>query len=116
MAELPGYPRGLAFAGPYAFVGLSRIREGRGLDGMPLDERRGELKSGLAVVELASGKVVSVLEFTAGIHETFDVQVLPGIRCPAFGGPFPSKDGGQPMWIVPEAWTPARSPGPGQGT
>jgi uncharacterized protein (TIGR03032 family) len=106
VAELPGYPRGLAFAGPYAFVGLSRIREGRGLYGMPLEPRRHELKSGLAVVELASGNVVSVLEFTAGIHETFDVQVLPGIRCPAFGGPFPSKDGGQPMWIVPEAWMP----------
>ena len=27
VAELPGYARGLAFAGPFAFVGLSRIRE-----------------------------------------------------------------------------------------
>lgn len=96
----------LAFAGPYAFIGLSRIREGCGFDGMPLDNRRHALKSGMAVVELASGRVVSVLKFTGGIHETFDVQVLPGIRCPAFGGPFPSKDGSQPMWIVPEAWMP----------
>lgn len=29
VAELPGYPRGLAFAGPYALVGLSRTRRAR---------------------------------------------------------------------------------------
>ncbi len=104
VAELPGYPRGLALAGPYAFVGLSRMREGRGFEGLPLAERRDRLKAGVAVVELNSGRVVSLLEFTAGVHETFDVQVLPGFRCPAICGPLPSRDGSQPVWIVPDGW------------
>jgi uncharacterized protein (TIGR03032 family) len=105
VVELPGYPRGLAFAGPYAFVGLSRTRPGRGFDGMPLSERSDELTCGVAVLELATGRVVSLLEFTTGIHEIFDIQILPAIRCPAICGPFHSRDGGQPMWIVPESWT-----------
>jgi uncharacterized protein (TIGR03032 family) len=104
VADLPGYPRGLAFAGPYAFVGLSRTREGRGFEGMPLSEKREQLTCGVAVVDLARGQLVSLLEFTAAIHETFDVQVLPSIRCPAISGPYYSKDGGQPMWIIPKSW------------
>jgi uncharacterized protein (TIGR03032 family) len=104
VAELPGYPRGLALAGPYAFVGLSRMREGRGFEGLPLAARRDQLKCGVAIVELASGRIASLLDFTAGVHETFDVQVLPGFRCPAICGPFPSRDGSQPVWIVPDGW------------
>ena len=104
VAELPGYPRGLALAGRYALIGLSRTRAGRGFEGMPLAENRDQLTAGLAVVDLPSGEKVALLEFTAGVHETFDVQVLPQSRCPAICGPFPSRDGGQPIWIVPEAW------------
>jgi uncharacterized protein (TIGR03032 family) len=104
ITELPGYSRGLALAGPYAFVGLSRMREGRGFEGLPLAARRDELKCGVAIVELASGRIASLLEFTAGVHESFDVQILPGIRCPAICGPFPSRDGSQPVWIVPDGW------------
>ena len=73
---------------------------------MPLADRRVQLTAGLAVVDLPSGRNVALLEFTAGVHETFDVQVLPQLRCPAICGPFPSGDGGQPIWIVPEAWMP----------
>ena len=80
------------------------MAEGRGFEGLPLAARRDELKAGVAVVELASGFLVSMLEFTAGVHETFDVQFLPGLRCPAICGPFPSRDGSQPVWIVPDTW------------
>ena len=38
--EVPGFARGLALAGGYAFVGLSKIRETSAMDGVPLAERR----------------------------------------------------------------------------
>ena len=52
VAELPGFARGLALHGQYAFVGLSKIRPTSAMDGVPLAERRDELKCGVAVVDL----------------------------------------------------------------
>src|SRR5262245_37258797 len=82
IAELPGFARGLALVGPYAFVGLSRIRGGSAMDGVPLAERRERLKCGVAVVDLRSGLVVALLEFQTAVEEIFDVQLLPGLRFP----------------------------------
>jgi uncharacterized protein (TIGR03032 family) len=86
VAELPGYPRGLAFCGRYAFVGLSRIRETATFGGLPLAERRHELKCGVWVLDALSGQVVEFLEFEKGVEEIFDVQILPGVRFPAVIG------------------------------
>jgi uncharacterized protein (TIGR03032 family) len=52
VAELPGFARGLALIGPYAFIGVSKIRETSAMNGVPLAERRGELKCGVGVVDL----------------------------------------------------------------
>jgi len=45
VTSLPGFARGLAMAGPYAFVGLSKIRATSAMDGVPLAERRNQLRS-----------------------------------------------------------------------
>jgi uncharacterized protein (TIGR03032 family) len=82
VAELPGFARGLALSGPYAFVGLSRIRDTSAMDGVPLAERREQLKCGVAAVDLRSGEVVAFLEFQTAVEEIFDVQLLPGLRFP----------------------------------
>jgi uncharacterized protein (TIGR03032 family) len=82
VAELPGFARGLALAGPYAFVGLSKIRPTSAMDGVPLASRREQLKCGVAVVELRSGRVMALLEFQTAVEEIFDVQLLPGLRFP----------------------------------
>jgi len=82
VAELPGFARGLALAGPYAFVGLSKIRATSAMDGVPLAERREQLKCGVAVVDLRSGQVIALLEFQTAVEEIFDVQLLPGLRFP----------------------------------
>jgi uncharacterized protein (TIGR03032 family) len=102
VCELPGYTRGLAFIGPIALVGLSKIRETSTFGGVPIAERRGELKCGVAVVELASGRQVSLLEYHSGVEEIFDVQVLPGIRNPAVSGPYPAREGNPIIWLVPQ--------------
>ncbi len=86
VAQLPGFTRGLAIVGPFAFVGLSKIRATSAMDGVPLAERRSELKCGIAVVDLRSGQVVAFLEFQTAVEEIFDVQLLPGLRFPEVVG------------------------------
>jgi uncharacterized protein (TIGR03032 family) len=101
VAALPGYARGLAFAGPFAFIGLSKVRETSTFGGMPIAARREELKCGIGVIDLRTGRLAAHLEFASGIDEIFDVQVLPGARSPMLSGPYPTLDGGQPIWTVP---------------
>jgi len=102
VTELPGYTRGLAMCDRYAFIGLSKIRETSTFGGMPIAARRPELKCGVGVVDLTTGRLIAHLEFVTGVEEIFDVQVVQGARCPALSGPYPSLDSGQPIWTVPE--------------
>jgi uncharacterized protein (TIGR03032 family) len=110
VTELPGYTRGLALYDRFAFVGLSKIRETSTFGGMPIAERRPELKCGVGVVDLGTGRLEAHLEFVTGVEEIFDVQVLPGARCPILSGPYASLDGAAPIWTVPQpAPAPERS-------
>src|SRR5205814_517273 len=86
VASLPGFTRGLALCGPYAFVGLSKIRATSAMDGVPLAQRREQLQCGVAVVDLRSGQVIAFLEFQTAVEEIFDVQLLPGLRFPEILG------------------------------
>jgi len=103
VAELPGYTRGLAFHDRFAFVGLSKIRETSTFGGMPIAERRPELKCGVGVVDLSTGRLIAHLEFVTGVEEIFDVQVVPFSRCPALSGPYAGLDAAAPIWTVPQA-------------
>ncbi|HMF13738.1 MAG TPA: TIGR03032 family protein [Gemmataceae bacterium] len=110
VTELPGYTRGLALHDRFAFVGLSKIRETSTFGGMPIAERRPELKCGVGVVDLGTGRLMAHLEFVTGVEEIFDVQVVPGVRCLALSGPYASLDGAAPIWTVPQPPpTPGRS-------
>ncbi len=101
VAKMPGYTRGLAFCGNFAFVGLSRIRETAVFGGVPIAERREELKCAVAVVDLRSGQNVAYLEFESGVEEIFDVQVLTKVRAVSITGPWPLQDDAQDVWLVP---------------
>lgn len=101
VSDLPGYARGLAMMGSFAFVGLSRIRETSTFGGLPIADRRDSLKCGVAVVDLVSGGQMALLEFHTGVEEIFDIQILPGIRSPVMSGPHPHLDGKPPIWTVP---------------
>ncbi len=99
--KLPGYTRGLAFCGPAAFIGLSKIRETAVFGGLPIAAEREGLKCGVGVVDLRSGQTIATLEFESGVEEIFDVQVLPETRCCAICGPRPDQDAAQDVWLVP---------------
>ena len=86
IAAVPGYARGLAFHRGLAFVGLSKIRETATFGGAPIAAYHDQLKCGVGVIELGTGNTVATLQFDNAVEEIFDVQVVPGARCPTFGG------------------------------
>jgi uncharacterized protein (TIGR03032 family) len=93
VAWVPGYTRGLAFWGPYAFVGLSRIRETNVFGGLPIAEKRDELMCGVGVIEWQTGRTVATFILKSGVEEIYDVQVVP-VRKLVLSGPHPDVDGG----------------------
>jgi uncharacterized protein (TIGR03032 family) len=86
VAELPGFARGLALYGRYAFVGLSQIREQALFGGLPIGAKAEELRCGLWVVDLQTGRPSEYLQFQAGVEEIFGVEVLAGVRFPEVFG------------------------------
>jgi uncharacterized protein (TIGR03032 family) len=98
VAVLPGYARGLAFRDGLAFVGLSRIRETAIFGGAPIAAYHDQLRCGVGVIDLGTGNTVATLQFANGVEEIFDVQAVPGARCPTFGG---SPGDGDEVWLLP---------------
>ena len=82
IAELPGFTRGLAFVGPFAFVGLSQVRESNIFGGIPLVERVKARECGVWIVDIRNGAIVAFLRFEGIVQEIFDVQVLSNTRFP----------------------------------
>ena len=82
----PGYLRGLAFAGDYAVVGLSRPRRDKTFSGLELDEqlaaRGAEPRCGLSIIDLRTGDVAQWLRFDGLVTELYDVAVLPDVARP----------------------------------
>ena len=84
VAAVPGFTRGLDFAGDLAFVGLSQIRESAVFSGIPITERltAEERTCGVCAVDLRNGQVIALLRFETAVQEVFAVTVLPGRRYP----------------------------------
>ena len=84
IAEMPGFTRGVDFAGNLAFIGLSQVRESAVFSGIPITERLAaeERTCGVCAVDLRSGRVVALLRFETAVQEVFAVAVLPGRRYP----------------------------------
>ncbi len=78
VAAVPGFTRGLDFAGDLAFVGLSQVRESAVFSGIPITERLApqERTCGVCVVDLRRGETVALLKFTSGVQEVFAVALL----------------------------------------
>ncbi len=81
LLRLPGFTRGLSFAGRYAFVGLSQVRETAVFSGLPITELD-ERASGVWVIDIDAMQVAAFLRFDGSVREIFAVQVIPQIRFP----------------------------------
>ena len=86
----PGFLRGLAFQGNYAFVGLSKPRYKR-FEGLALDQRLKEADSepwcGIQIIDLSTGACVDWLRIDGNLAELYDLEVLPGVGAPMVVSP-----------------------------
>jgi uncharacterized protein (TIGR03032 family) len=80
---LPGFTRGLQFHGPYAFVGLSQVRETAAFGGLAITELPVESRfCGIWVVDTRTGHIAAFLKFQHTIQEIFSVAVVQGHQYP----------------------------------
>ena len=81
VGAVPGFARGLSFVGPYAFIGLSQVRE-HVFDGLPLTGEGVDRNCGVWVMDTRNGQIVAWAKFSGGVHEIYEVVALPGLRYP----------------------------------
>jgi uncharacterized protein (TIGR03032 family) len=85
LAFCPGFVRGLAFFGKYAFVGLSKPRYQR-FEGLALDKKLAETDSepwcGVQVIDLDSGACAHWFRIDGRVAELYDVGVVQGVVRP----------------------------------
>lgn len=103
VAELPGFTRGLLFAGGLAFIGLSQVRETATFGGLPLMDRLDERLCGVWAVNPQSGQIAGFLRFEELVQEVFDVKLLPGLRFPEIAEE--GSDAATNSFALPEAVT-----------
>ena len=83
LATLPGFTRGLDFAGPFAFVGLSQVRESAVFSGIAIADRPvADRQCGVWAVDTRDGRVAGFVRFEGDVQEVFAVHVLRGRRWP----------------------------------
>ena len=103
VAELPGFTRGLFFAGGLAFIGLSQVRETATFGGLPLMDRLDERLCGVWAVNPQTGQIAGFLRFEELVQEVFDVKLLPGIRFPEIAEE--GSDASTNSFVLPDAVT-----------
>lgn len=85
VAFCPGFVRGLAFHGKFAFVGLSKPRHER-FEGLALDNRLVKTDSepwcGVQVIDLGTGACVHWFRIDGPVGELYDVGVVPDVVRP----------------------------------
>ncbi|MEZ5465384.1 MAG: TIGR03032 family protein [Lysobacteraceae bacterium] len=82
IARVPGFARGLAMVGRYAFVGVSMVRSTAWFGDLPITDAGQTRHCGVWAVDTHNGEVIGWLQFDHGVEEIFDVQWLPGLRWP----------------------------------
>lgn len=85
VTRLPGFTRGLSFAGPLAFIGLSQLRESNAYTDIPITDELDRRACGVWVVRIDKGEIVALLRFEEAVQEIFAVEVAP-VRFPELVG------------------------------
>jgi len=78
VAKLDGFIRGLNFKDQYAFIGVSKLRNTHTFSDLELVDK--EIKAGVVIVDLNSGKVVGKIEYENDVEELYDVHILEGCK------------------------------------
>lgn len=83
IATVPGFTRGLDIVGDFAFIGVSKVRESATFGGLPITKLAKRV-SGVWIVNIKTGKIISFIEFTSGIDEVFAISVVPHTKMEMF--------------------------------
>ena len=100
--RLPGFTRGLDFAGPFAFVGLSQVRAASDTSvDIAVTDENPERASGVWVVNIETAKTVAFLRFSGLVEELYAVHLMPGVTRPHVS----AEDGIalETTWVLPKA-------------
>jgi uncharacterized protein (TIGR03032 family) len=100
VARVPGFARGLAFCGPLAFVGVSRLRDPALAEGLPLLRHTPDPLCGVWVINSDTGEFLGAIQFDQGVDEVFDIEPLVGMRFPEFADP--DGDVARQTFVLPE--------------
>lgn len=76
IATVPGFTRGLDIIGDFAFIGVSKVRESATFSGLEITKLPKRV-SGVWIVNIKTGQIISFVEFTSGLDEVFAITVLP---------------------------------------
>ncbi|MEW4488341.1 TIGR03032 family protein [Thalassoglobus sp. JC818] len=82
ITRLPGFTRGLTFAGNLALIGLSQVRESATFSGIPICDELTERTCGVWVVDIETGATVGFVRFEDAVQEIFAVELLSGMIRP----------------------------------
>ncbi len=77
VAKLPGFTRGLTFAGPVAFVGLSQLRETNAFTDIAITDEMDQRSCGVWLVNIETGQTIGLLRFEDKVQEIFAVECIP---------------------------------------
>jgi uncharacterized protein (TIGR03032 family) len=100
--RLPGFTRGLDFAGPFAFIGLSQVRAASDTSvDIAVTDENPERASGVWVVNIETAKTVAFLRFSGIVEELYAVHLMPGTTRPHVS----AEDGVglETTWVLPKA-------------
>ncbi|MBU0944605.1 MAG: TIGR03032 family protein [Proteobacteria bacterium] len=75
--KLPGFPRGLNFAGPLMFVGLSQTRPSETRQPLPINKEYEKTVSGVWIFNLEDHTEVGHLQFSGDVAQIYDIAVIP---------------------------------------
>ncbi|PHI21915.1 TIGR03032 family protein [Lewinellaceae bacterium SD302] len=79
VCKIGGFVRGMALAGEYLFVGLSKLRENSSTFAK-LPFAKNASRAGIEVIHLPTGARVGAIEYLSSVDEIYDVHVLAGKR------------------------------------
>jgi uncharacterized protein (TIGR03032 family) len=83
VVSVPGFTRGLDMVGDLAFIGISKVRDSAVFSGLPITKLEKRV-SGVFVVDIKQGTIVTSIEFTSGVDEVFSVAALPHSKMAIF--------------------------------
>lgn len=81
-AKLQGFTRGISFHDNLMFVGLSKVRASEASLSPPLAQEFDETYSGVWVLDIDTGEVVTYMSFEGTVTQVYDVGIIPDALFP----------------------------------